>query len=110
VGADDTLLTAFQRMRVADVSQVPVLADDQVVGILDESDVLLHVYRQPDRFGDKVETAMTQRLQTLDPAASFSDLLAILNRDRVAIIVKDGRFFGLITRYDLLTYLRRNLP
>jgi cystathionine beta-synthase len=110
VGADDTLLTAFQRMRLADVSQVPVLADDQVVGILDESDVLLHVYRQPDRFGDKVETAMTQRLETLDPAASFSDLLAILNRDRVAIIVKDGRFFGLITRYDLLTYLRRSLP
>jgi cystathionine beta-synthase len=110
VGAEDTLLTAFQRLRVADVSQVPVLAEDQVLGILDESDVLLHVYRQPDRFGDKVETAMTQRLETLDPAASFGDLLAILNRDRVAIIVKDGRFFGLITRYDLLTYLRRSLP
>src|SRR5439155_1011246 len=24
--------------------------------------------------------------------------------------VHDGRFFGLITRYDLLTYLRRSLP
>jgi cystathionine beta-synthase len=109
VGAEDTLLTAFQRMRMADVSQVPVLAADQVVGILDESDVLLHVYKQPDRFRDKVATAMTQRLETLDPGASFADLLAILNRDRVAIIVKDGRFFGLITRYDLLTYLRRSL-
>ena len=41
---------AFQRMRMADVSQLPVLADDVVVGILDESDLLLHVYRQPDRF------------------------------------------------------------
>jgi len=29
---------------------------------------------------------------------------------RFAIIVDDGRFFGLITRYDLLTYLRRTLP
>lgn len=110
VGAEDLLLTAFQRMRMADVSQVPVLAADQVVGILDESDVLLHVYKQPGRFHDKVATAMTQRLETLDPDASFADLLAILNRDRVAIIVKDGRFFGFITRYDLLTYLRRSLP
>jgi len=110
VSAEDTLLTAFQRMRMADVSQVPVLAVDEVVGILDESDLLLHVYKQPDRFRDKVATAMTQRLETLDPGASLADLLAILNRDLVAIVVEDGRFFGLVTRYDLLTYLRRSLP
>jgi cystathionine beta-synthase len=110
VEAEDTLLTAFQRMRLSDVSQVPVLAEASVVGILDESDLLLHVYRQPERFRDKVATAMTQKLETLRPDASFADLLSILNRDRVAIVVDDGRFFGLITRYDLLTYLRRTLP
>ena len=110
VSAEDTLLTAFQRMRVADVSQVPALSGDDVVGILDESDVLLHVYKQPDRFRDKVATAMTQRLETLNPGAGLADLLAILNKDHVAIIVDDGRFFGLITRYDLLTFLRRSLP
>src|SRR5204863_3708237 len=110
VGAEDTLLTAFQRMRVTDVSQVPVLAGDEVVGILDESDVLLHVYKQPDRFRDKVATAMTQRLETLNPKASFNDLLTVLNHDHVAIILDGERFFGLITRYDLLTFLRRSLP
>ena len=110
VGTEDTLLTAFQRMRVSDVSQVPVLEGDRVVGILDESDVLLHVHQKPERFRDKVATAMTQRLETLDPAAGLKELLGVLNKDRVAIIVKDGHFFGLITRYDLLTYLRRSLP
>ena len=53
---------------------------------------------------------MIERLETLDPSASFAELLKVLNNDRVAIIVKDGRFFGLITRYDLLTFLRRSLP
>ncbi len=90
--------------------RLPVLADDRVVGILDESDVLLHVYKQPERFHDQVATAMTDRLETLDPGASFADLLAVLEQRPVAIIVQDGRFFGLITRYDLLTYLRRSLP
>src|SRR5438445_827018 len=42
VGAEDTLLAAFQRMRIADVSQLPGLADDLVNGILDESDLLPH--------------------------------------------------------------------
>jgi cystathionine beta-synthase len=97
-------------MRIADVSQVPVLEGDGVVGILDESDVLLHVYQKPARFEDKVAAAMTQRLETLEPSATLADLLSVLNHDHVAIVVVDGRFFGLITRYDLLTFLRRSLP
>jgi cystathionine beta-synthase len=68
------------------------------------------VYRQPERFRDKVASAMTQKLETLAPDASLKDLLSILDRDRVAIVVDAGRFFGLITRYDLLTYLRRTVP
>ena len=32
VGPDDTLLTAFQRMRLADVSQLPVLVERQATG------------------------------------------------------------------------------
>ena len=37
VTPDDPLLTAFQRMRVADVSQVPVIENGRPVGILDET-------------------------------------------------------------------------
>jgi cystathionine beta-synthase len=53
---------------------------------------------------------MTQRLETLDPGASFAELLTVLSHGHVAIIVQGGRFFGLITHYDLLTHLRRSLP
>src|SRR3989440_1164323 len=46
VGRTDTLLTAFKRMRQADVSQVPVVDEKgRAVGILDESDLLVKVHR-----------------------------------------------------------------
>ena len=45
VGPNDTLLTAFKRMRAADVSQVPVVDETgRAVGILDESDMLVKVH------------------------------------------------------------------
>ena len=47
VSPNDTLLTAFQRMRVADVSQVPVVENGKAVGILDESDLLRCGAREP---------------------------------------------------------------
>ena len=39
-GPDDTLLTAYGRMRRGDVSQLPVLEDGKLIGIIDESDIL----------------------------------------------------------------------
>jgi cystathionine beta-synthase len=111
VGPNDTLLTAVKRMRSADVSQVPVVdAEGRPVGILDESDVLVKVHHDPERFNHAVHTAMTDRLETLSPAAKMKDLLEVFDRGRVAIIIDDDKFLGLITRSDLLSYLRRQMP
>ncbi len=109
-GPSDTLLTAFKRMRSSDVSQLPVLnSEGHAVGIIDESDLLVKVHRDPEKFKDLVESAMTDRLETLSPDANIADLLGVFDRGRVAI-VKDGeRFRGLITRTDLLSYLRRQM-
>lgn len=109
VGAGDTLLTAFQRMRMSDVSQMPVLEGSRVIGFLDESDVLLHVHQQPDRFRDPVSTAMSKRFETLEAAASLQDVMGVLDRGYIAVIVHNDNLCGLITRFDLLNYLRRTL-
>jgi cystathionine beta-synthase len=98
-------------MRQADVSQVPVLdATGHAVGILDESDVLVKVHRDPTHFNDQVATAMTDNLETMSPQAKINDLLAVFDRGRVAIVRDGDKFLGLITRTDLLSYLRLNMP
>ncbi|SEQ15392.1 cystathionine beta-synthase [Pseudomonas sp. NFACC02] len=110
VGPDDTLLTAFQRMRLADVSQLPVLIDGkQLVGVIDESDILLGVHNDASHFRTTVASAMTGRLETLPPDASLASLQAELDRGLVAIIADASGFHGLITRVDLLNHLRRSL-
>jgi cystathionine beta-synthase len=109
VGPDDTLLTAFQRMRIADVSQVPVVQEGRAVGILDESDLLLAVHDDESHFRQPVRTAMTSRLKTVPPSASLEDVRGILNQGLVALVVEDNHFLGLITRSDLLGHLRRRL-
>ncbi|HUP05948.1 MAG TPA: cystathionine beta-synthase [Caldimonas sp.] len=110
VTPDDTLLTAFQRMRLADVSQLPVLDGRRLVGVVDESDVLLKVEPDPARFREPVASAMTATPETLAPTASIRELEAVLDRGLVAIVADEHGFFGLVTRTDLLNHLRRTLP
>ncbi len=111
VGPSDTLLTAFKRMRDADVSQLPVVDQSgRAIGILDESDVLVKVHRDSTHFNDPVKNAMTDRLETLPPDTKINDLLEVFDRGRVAIVMDGDKFLGLITRTDLLSYLRLNMP
>ncbi|MBL8555287.1 MAG: pyridoxal-phosphate dependent enzyme [Phenylobacterium sp.] len=109
VGPDDTLLTAYNRMRAADVSQLPVLDDGRLIGLIDESDLLeaIEDRNQDQRFRQPVSTAMTAKLRTLQAGSPLEDLLPIFERDEVAIVMEGRDFLGLITRIDLINYLRR---
>jgi len=106
----DTLTTAYQRMKLYDISQLPVLDNGRVVGMMDESDVLLHVYGDEARFGDQVSIAMTcDKLDVLQVTSPIESLLAVFDRGHVAIVVDGESFLGLITRIDLLHWLRRRV-
>jgi cystathionine beta-synthase len=109
VGPEDTLLTAFQRMRLADVSQLPVLEGAQLVGVIDESDLLMSVHTDASRFRSSVKSAMTDLPETLPSSASLAELEAVLDRGLTAMISDETGFHGLITRTDLLNHLRRKL-
>ncbi len=109
VAPTDALTVAYQRMKLYDVSQLPVMDGDQIVGIIDESDVLLHVYGDESRFRDPVSTAMVSRLEKLDVKSPIEALLPLFDAGHVAIVMDDARFLGLITRIDLLNFLRRRV-
>jgi len=109
VGPNDLLVTAYQRMKLYDVSQLPVMDGDNIVGIVDESDVLLHVYGDESRFRDPVSTAMVSKLDKIDVRSPIESLLPVFDRGHVAIVVDGEKFIGLITRIDLLNYLRRRV-
>ncbi|HEV2083236.1 MAG TPA: cystathionine beta-synthase [Brevundimonas sp.] len=112
VGPDDTLDTAFKRMRGADVSQLPVLQEGRLVGILDESDIV-HVLdtdeiTRKERFAKPVRSAMTRDLDTVQVKEPLDALIPLFDRDRVAIVLDGERFVGLITRTDLINHLSLN--
>jgi len=107
VSADETVLAAHQRMKLYDVSQVPVLEGGKVVGIVDEQDILMEVIDNPAHFREPVTEAMESHIVTVAPEASVAQLMEIFRRGMVAIVVDGDQFLGLITRIDVLNWLRR---
>jgi cystathionine beta-synthase len=103
----DPLRTAFVRMRAADVSQLPVVDGDRIVGLVDESDMLSAVLEGSDRAFDlPVREVMVTRLETVSADAPIRELVPLFRRNLVAIVMDGGRFLGIATRLDLINYFR----
>ena len=106
VGPADTLGTAFSRMRAADVSQLPVVERGNVVGLIDESDVLNAVTSGAASFARPVGDAMVRDLVTTPASSPIATLADLFAQDRVAVVVEGEHFVGLVTRVDLINHLR----
>jgi len=106
------ILQAIKMMRLYDISQMAVLDEvGCVIGILDESDILLAVVNDSKNFKQPVSEFMTTELSTLSSAASIDKLIPLFAQDKVAIVLDDDEnFLGLVTKIDLIYHLRKQLP
>jgi cystathionine beta-synthase len=105
----DTLLIAYGRMKLYEVSQLPVIERNKVVGMIDESDLLLAAIDDETRLRQPVRDFMSTRLQTVNVRTPVRELLPLLDKGFVPIVVDGEEFIGLVTRIDLLNHLRRKL-
>lgn len=108
---DDTLLTALARMKLYDISQLPVMKDGRLAGIVDESDLLFATVDDEKKLTLPVSEVMVPRLRlkTVQVNTPVRELMPMLDSGLVAIVMDGDAFAGLITRMDVLNYLRRRL-
>ena len=105
---NDSVLDAYGRMRMHDVSQLPVLEGTKIVGIVDESDLLLAVYNRKDGFNERVSKHMSDRLEVVGLDTDPQELINFFRAGNVVLIVDEEQYFhGLITMTDYLNFYRR---
>jgi len=110
IAPDDKLMTAYARMKLYDISQLPVIENGKVIGIIDEWDLLMASQENPAHFSNAVSTAMTRKIETLGLKTPLPKLMDVFSKGHVAIVVDNDRFYGLITRMDVLNHLRNRAP
>ena len=101
------LAAAYRQMKLYEISQLPVMSEDgELVGLMDEEDLLAHVFEQRGSFEGLAEDIMAQDLRTLGLNASEAEVMALLQQGFVVPIVEAGRFYGIITKIDMLNHMR----
>ncbi len=109
VKEDDTVLIAYNRMRNSNISQLPVLSDGNVVGVVEENDILSNCLNKKNGFSDSIADVMSKDINQIDSKSSIDELSSILDEENFAIVMENNTFIGLLTKVDLLAYLKKNI-
>jgi cystathionine beta-synthase len=103
---EDTLQQVYAKMRLYEISQVPVVDNQKLIGLLDETDLLTKLTSDRAAFNAQVGTIMRHGVETIDVNSPVDDLVPIFDRSRAVCVIDRGQFLGLITPIDLLNFLR----
>ena len=109
VGPTDILVTAHNRLRNAGFSQLPVMEEGKLVGIVTEDTIIQYVFNDPTLMNAPVGDAMESAFIQLPRETSVNNLVAMLHVQPYAAVMDGDHFLGLITRADVLNYLRRQI-
>jgi len=99
-------------MQQYSISQLPVVRDGNVnsladvIGSLQDRDLLDRVFKNPDALHEDVAAAMQPPLAAVDARQTLDEVFSTLTgRTNAVVVARDGRPLGVLTRSDLLEYL-----
>jgi len=109
VGPTDVLTTAHNRLRNAGFSQLPVMDEGSLVGVVTEDAIIQYAFGKPDLMNSTVDKAMQTAFIQLEKDTSVNNLVAMLSVQPYAAVMDGKEFLGLITRADVLNHLRKQM-
>jgi cystathionine beta-synthase len=102
----DTVADSVMAMKEHGVSQLPVLDEGRLVGIVTESDLLAKLVDGRATLASAVAEVMFRNVQTIHVAEDAKKLLEVFSKGYIGLVVDDaGTLLGVITKMDLVELL-----
>ncbi|MDB5098951.1 MAG: cystathionine beta-synthase [Cyanobacteria bacterium RYN_339] len=102
----DTVQRASVLLRQYNISQLPVMQDDEVVGSIQETEVMRLVLEKVDLNTTYIHQVMGRPFPTLSADSDVTDACyTVAESDSAVLVVSDRRPVGVLTKIDFIHFL-----
>jgi cystathionine beta-synthase len=105
--ADDRVRDVIQTLKDHGISQIPVLKDGKLIGIVSEVSLLRHLASGEQSVSGAVEELVESDYATVSQNTSIEQVQALLADARMAVVMDGESIVGVITKIDVIEYLAR---
>jgi cystathionine beta-synthase len=106
---DEPVKAVVAKMKQYDVSQIPVVADGALVGLISEVDLLSYLLEGGHSLDDAITAIVDPAPPVVTPDSSVDDLADVFLTANAAVVVDQGRVTGIVTKIDVIDHLARKL-
>lgn len=101
----NTVEEALQLMNEFEVSEVPVVDNDRILGTLRENKIMGKVIANRATLDDHVDSVMEEPMPVIDAHEDIKSGIDILREHPALVVSEFGRPMGVLSRHDVLDYL-----
>ena len=107
-GSSDTVADSVMLMKERGISQLPIVDEARLVGIVTESDLLGKLVEGRASLSSSVAEVMFRKVRTVNEREDAGVLTKLFAEGLVGLVVDDSQYLkGIVTKMDLVDYLTR---
>ncbi|MDQ7849351.1 MAG: cystathionine beta-synthase [Armatimonadota bacterium] len=106
---DEQVRAVIAKMKQYDVSQLPVVADGGLVGMVSEVDLLSYLLEGGGGLDDPITLLVNPGAPVVTPETPVGELAEIFLSANAAVVIDSGRVVGIVTKIDVIDHLARVL-
>lgn len=103
----ETVADVIKRMKEYGISQLPLIDDGKVIGLINEAEVLDHLLGN-GAHDDPVDDLVQSRFAVVEPRDRISTIGNFFQKDRVLMVFDDGDLVDIITKIDFIDFVTRH--
>jgi cystathionine beta-synthase len=103
IGSGELVSHAIEKMKKFNISQLPVVKDDAIVGFVDETRLYQAIVEDRNNTDRRIEDLMGPALPVVEENESIETLSKLISKEVPAVLVKlaNGKYH-IITKYDVI--------
>ncbi len=105
----DTVSEVINRMKDAGISQLPVFTDDQLTGVIDESDLILPLVSGLIKPADPILSFIKSSVIMVELEDNLQKLSELFSKGFVALVRDQNKELRIMTKIDFISYLGNRL-